>query len=335
MGDFDDDQPTYRAQVEPARMLPVPVQRQPAGTALSPGAERAIRSRRMRTADGRARLLDIDISAGRSLITVRGISGMAGSFDAQYPTCPHCDAVVRREIRNPALETMVKLFTGDARPVWAVQVTCDDCLAKVEARTTASRAEAKRAHLESCGLTRAMLTWTLGTYPNQRSEWLKRATDYAAGGARHDVVIWGNPGVGKTGLGVGILRDIHERGGRTIRFIRATEFMLMLRDAMKPKGMDGLSEMEVIQMLGAVDLLMMDDVSTISGTDYQDEIMSFLIDMRQKENKPTILTLNLKVARGADPSHTLMSFFGERVFDRLREYGEEWHMTGQSMRQGR
>lgn len=336
--DFENDsQPNYRERAEPVRLLPTPPQPAPAlaGMIVAPAAERAIRARRLRTEEGRIRLLDIDQQAGRSLITIKGIAGMAGSFEAQYPTCPHCETVVRREIRNPALEAMIVLFTGTKRIVWAVTITCDDCLQKEEAKTAANKADAKRAHLESCGLTKAMLTWTLSTYPNQRSEWLKRATDYAASGVQHDVVIWGNPGVGKTGLGVGILRDVHERTARTIRFIRATEFMLMLRDAMKPKGMDGLSEMAVIQLLASVDVLMIDDVSTIGGTDYQDEIMSFLIDMRQKDHRPTILTLNLKVARGGDPSRALVTFFGERVFDRLREYGEEWHMSGQSMRQGR
>jgi DNA replication protein DnaC len=164
---------------------------------------------------------------------------------------------------------------------------------------------------------------------------LKRARDYVAAGAPHDIIIWGNPGVGKTGLGVGILQEIHRDGRKPVRFVRATEVMLLLRDTMSPKGMTGMSELEIVQALASVDYLMVDDLSAISGTDYQDEIMSFLIDLRQKENRPTILTLNLRVPRGADPSKTLLNFFGDRVYDRLRESGEEWWMTGHSMRRGR
>jgi DNA replication protein DnaC len=345
--DFENDsQPNYREKAPTIEALDIGFKPSwativPASTALakrpvplSPLAEQNIRKRRLRTEAGRASLLQMSMDAGRELITCAGIEGMAGSFTAQYPTCPHCQTVIRREIRNPFLERLVELFTGQPRIVWAVTMACDDCLARYEANTDKARAERRRLALERCGFSKAMITWTFDTYPQQGSDWLKRARDYVSAGAPHDVILWGNPGVGKTGLGIAILRTMFD-DGKTVRFLRATELMLMLRDAMTPKGFEGQSELDVIQSIAAVDYLMIDDLSQINGTEYQDEIMSLLIDLRQKENRPTLLTLNLRVGRGGDPSRMLMNFFGDRVFDRLREYGEEWHMMGHSMRKGR
>jgi DNA replication protein DnaC len=343
------DQPAYDEREHPAMVTPATTVTPPGATlrsAFEHIAQRpmdtshvkalaAVRARRRQTEEGRKRLLDIDCKAGRNIVTITGTME-AGSFDEAFPECPHCHTVHRRAVRHPFLEAMVKAFTGDERIVWALALPCDGCIAAAEQKTERNKAESRRAELERAGFAKAMLDWTFNSYPNQGSDWLKRAKDYVAAGARHDVIIWGNPGVGKTGLGVSILRELWRDGRSKIRFLRATEFMLMLRDGMRPKAYDeGATEMQILQHLAAVDYLMVDDVSSLNGTAYQDEMMSYLIDMRQKENKPTILTLNLRVPRNGDPSKVLVQFFGELIADRMREYGEAWHISGASMRRSR
>lgn len=338
------DQPDYRERTTGKPVAPmtplVPTTRAPAPAAsrlAESVAEDLVRSR-TRTPEGRRQLLQIQIANGRTVLTCSLVAHCAGTFEPTYPECPHCHEVLRREVIHPFLSALVLIYTGEKRDVYALVLSCDACIAKANENSEAAKKQRKQDRLVASGFSKAFLGWTLDTYPNQRSDWLKRARDYVSAGAQHDVLLWGNPGVGKTGLGVGIMRSLAD-AGKKVRLIRATEIMLMLRDSMRPKAMadEGMSEMEIIRHLSDVEYLMIDDLSSIAGTEYQDEITGLMLDLRQKSGRPTILTFNLKIPRGpnGDPSRALKEFLGEIVFDRVREYGESWHMTGSSVRPGR
>lgn len=288
---------------------------------------------RLRTTPERAAAFKRWTENGRRFVAYLPAKHCVGCLDPCYPECPHCGAVSeRREIRHLFLETMVRMFTGEAIVIYFGYLSCASCLGAYEGKSAEAVAARRIAELERAGFPLAMRTWTLDTYPVQNSEWLKRAKDYVRQPTA-DVIIWGNPGTGKTGLGIAILRELWSNR-KSVRYIRAMEIMLLLRDSMRPKAFadDTMSEIQILQSFAAVDVLMIDDMQNIKGTDYQDEVMSYMIDMRQKSGKPTILTLNLRVPRNGDPSRELLQFFGDRIFDRMREYGEEWHVSGSSIR---
>ena len=86
-----------------------------------------------------------------------------------------------------------------------------------------------------------------------------------------------------------------------IRQVRAT----WRRDSEKSEG-------DVLQMLGDVSLLVLDEVGVQYGTDGEQTILFDILDRRYRDMQPTIILTNQDV-KG------LQEYIGERTFDRLRE----------------
>lgn len=241
-----------------------------------------------------------------------------GSLDEIFPQCPRCNKTWPRAHVNPFFTAIMGV------PIYTQFITCEDCLTAVNAAAASQHYEARLRVLGEHGFTQVQKQWTFDTYPNQGSPWLRRARQYVQHPA-HDILIYGNPGVGKTGLAIAILRALWN-DGKNVRAIRASELILSLR------GTDAQHTQALLRDLSQADFLLLDDLSAIKRTEFWEEILNVLIDIRQQDNRITILTANVHVGK-SDPSSVLSEFFGYVAYDRLVERGEFWQMKGTSGRQ--
>jgi DNA replication protein DnaC len=241
-----------------------------------------------------------------------------GSLIEIFPECPRCGMTWPAAWINPFFTKIV------GQTVYGQFKTCEACLTAVDAQAKSQQLENRLRVLETLGFTTVQRQWTFDTYPNQGSPWLRRARQFVAA-PLHDVLIYGNPGVGKTGLAIAILRSLWNQG-RRVRSIRASELIMALR------GTDAESTQRLFGLLADVDFLLVDDLSAIRRTEFWEEMLNVLIDLRQQASRVTLMTANIRIGRD-DPSSVLTEFFGYVAYDRLVERGEFWHMKGNSTRQ--
>lgn len=122
------------------------------------------------------------------------------------------------------------------------------------------------------------------------------------------LILSGLPGTGKSHIATAILQGLMpERVGLymtcmgVIRMVRGT----WRRDSEQ-------SEAEVLDMLGSVPLLVLDEIGVQYGTDGEQTILFDVLDRRYREMQPTLFLTN----QDADG---MRQFIGDRTFDRLRE----------------
>ena len=72
------------------------------------------------------------------------------------------------------------------------------------------------------------------------------------------------------------------------------------------------SEEEMFNLLGSIDLLIIDEVGVQRGTDDEQNVIFDVINRRYRDNRPTILLTNLD-------GKSLVEFLGPRVMSRLTE----------------
>lgn len=123
------------------------------------------------------------------------------------------------------------------------------------------------------------------------------------------VIFSGNPGTGKSHLAIAILQTVLETG--TGMYMNVLDLVRMVRDTWRKNGQ---SESEVLDLLGRIDLLVIDEVGVQYGTDGEQVVLFDVINRRYRDCKPTILLTNLK-------SGEFEQFVGARTFDRLKEGG--------------
>ncbi|MBK5571777.1 ATP-binding protein [Ensifer sp. SSB1] len=144
---------------------------------------------------------------------------------------------------------------------------------------------------------------------------LRKARQFVEDFARHQaagttVVFMGAPGTGKSHLAIAIAQAVMVQ--TTVLYANALDMIRMVRDTWRRDSK--MSEREVLEMLGSVGLLVIDEVGVQYGTDGEQVIMFDVINRRYRDLHPTILLSNLD-------RDGLRAYLGERSFDRLREGG--------------
>lgn len=119
-----------------------------------------------------------------------------------------------------------------------------------------------------------------------------------------NLLITGSVGVGKTGLAIGALWELHERGVQPLWFVSTSALI----DAMRPNsGEDGM-----LATCQKASVLVLDDLGTTRGTDWEQDRLFALLNARYEEQRPTIVTTNVEIAE-------LAASIGERSVSRLLE----------------
>jgi DNA replication protein DnaC len=170
--------------------------------------------------------------------------------------------------------------------------------------------------------------WSLGTFPFARQPGVNRRQirafaelDFIA--KAENIVFIGPTGIGKTGLGCGILLKAIENGYRC-QFVRAQD----LFDDMYASLADR-STRQLLKRLARVDVLQIDELGYVNVRPEQANIFFKLMEERYHRHA-TIITTNLEY----DSWH---SFFGNRLMveallSRLRHYCHTVHIKGPSLR---
>ena len=129
----------------------------------------------------------------------------------------------------------------------------------------------------------------------------------------------GPPGVGKTHLAVGALKEVIASRGARGYFYKTAELLQKIRNTYNARVEE--TEMGILKPIFDADVLVLDDVGVERPTEGVQETLAVLIDKRYSNQKPTILTGNLN-----DDSSDAEGFFdsvqfrlGRRTRSRLLE----------------
>lgn len=103
------------------------------------------------------------------------------------------------------------------------------------------------------------------------------------------LLIWGEPGNGKSHLAAAICQDIKSRGFIPV-FQSVPELLARIRNTFNRQSKE--SEQEIMNAVLKCDLLVLDDIGAEKISDWVLESMFRIIDGRYRNKKPTLFTTN-------------------------------------------
>lgn len=130
----------------------------------------------------------------------------------------------------------------------------------------------------------------------------------------------GGRGTGKTRLAIEVCRRINAKG---TRYMAAMDVFLRLQACFRTGAKE--TELAVLQELSRAKILILDEVQERGNTEWEDRVLTHLIDKRYGLMLPTILIANLK------PSE-LRDRLGASIIDRMHEGGGMLEIAGPSHR---
>lgn len=217
------------------------------------------------------------------------------------------------------LATGVRLQRG--REIWT---RCDGCRADAEraeqrakAEQVAKRLQAEReSQLDAAAIPPRFIGKTLETF-NATTEAQRHAAtvardyieNFAGNLKRGDgLILSGMPGTGKSHIAAAILQGILPK--HVGFYVTCMGAIRAVRETWRKDS--ERSEREVLNILGEVPLLVMDEIGVQYGTDGEQTVIFDILDRRYRDMMPTILLTNQDKAG-------LKQFIGDRAFDRLTE----------------
>lgn len=180
---------------------------------------------------------------------------------------------------------------------------------------------------------RMMSLWDAAGIPARHQRPFTAAEDSPWFGAFEEVMgsprgstllLCGNRGTGKTQLACKVAAQSC-RNLESARYTTAVEFFLHLREAMKGENVDA-SERRLLTEYSAYHLLIIDEAHERGETDWEDRMLTHLLDRRYRELRTTILITNQRKAEALDA-------LGPSIVDRIRECGGIIECSWPSFRQ--
>lgn len=220
----------------------------------------------------------------------------------------------------------------DARgPRWNSR--CATCEHAQDAYDTRLRREERRdQRLRSSGLfgwpARATFETFIAAMPAQKAA-LAACQALVVKSDRRGETPWllGPPGTGKTHLASAMVNYVIRERDQAAAIHSAREIVKMLRAGWGKKHVEK-TEDDVLDELGSLSLLVIDEVGVGFGSDSESLQLFDVIDLRYRLERPTVLVSNLTATE-------IKAALGERSFDRLRQGARTVAMSWPSHRGSR
>jgi DNA replication protein DnaC len=139
------------------------------------------------------------------------------------------------------------------------------------------------------------------------------------------LLFWGSYGVGKTHLAVAILRAVIRATGARGYFFETNELLKLVRDSYTDRG---ASEAEILKPVLEADLLVLDDLGGGKPSEWTQDMLGHVVNIRYSERRPTIFTTNLADLEDETDPRSLVFTLGARTRSRLFEMCDWVHMEG-------
>ena len=122
------------------------------------------------------------------------------------------------------------------------------------------------------------------------------------------MIFSGRAGTGKSHLALAIAQAIIDQ--HSVLYLNAMDAVRMIRDTWRKTSLQ--SETGILNWLGGIDLLIIDEIGVQHGTDSEQVLMFDIINRRYRDMKPTLFLTNLNTKGFSE-------FITERSYDRLKE----------------
>lgn len=151
----------------------------------------------------------------------------------------------------------------------------------------------EREFLKRSGIPETMRDYSLASWGASKARNIaeKYVTEWPP--KPHMLFLTGNVGSGKSGLGVGILRELWLRHHKVGRFVVAPELIRRFQATFEEDAFE--SKEDVHRETTLAPLLVLDDYGTEKATDFANAELFRLINDRHSNGRPTIVTTNLDV----------------------------------------
>lgn len=144
------------------------------------------------------------------------------------------------------------------------------------------------------------------------------------------LLLRGRHGVGKTHLGVAVLKAVIQQKGARGYFYETRELLKLVRESF---GQGDLTEMDVLRPVLDADLLVLDDLGAEKTSEWVQETLGLVVNTRYSEKRPTIFTTNLGNGTALDDLQSMRVQLGERTRSRLLEMCLDVEMDGPDVRE--
>jgi DNA replication protein DnaC len=162
------------------------------------------------------------------------------------------------------------------------------------------------------------------------------------------LLLSGGIGVGKTHLGVGIIKELILTKGIACLFYDYRELLKQIQNSYNPEVQ--ATELGILRPVFDTEVVLIDELGAVATSEWVWDTVSFIINTRYNDKKPLIITTNLEdlpaakalrsdedvdrfKAKRAARDYTLGDRIGERMRSRLHEMCRIVRMEGKDFRQ--
>lgn len=241
-------------------------------------------------------------------VMTRIVNTSACSEETEGYTCEHCNKYIAAiTVEVPQLRIKNKILP-----------TCECVVEREEAKIREAQNFAKKREIEKLfsisNLGERFSKSTFEAFLNRNGsetvhkiamEYVKTFKEWNG----ESLMIWGEPGNGKTHLAAAIVNVLSEKGYIVV-FQSVPELLQRIRSTFNSENKE--NETQIMRALLECDLLILDDIGAEKTTEWVEEKLFNIIDGRYRKELPTLYTSNL------EPKE-LKNQVGKRSYDRMVE----------------